>query len=257
MTTAMYINLEQVVKEYIGEADYTSASFLRLYQLAIRGYDDLWQDVIGKPKTRVLKVLPNNVVELPSDYINWIKVGVVNESGEVATLRMNNNLTAHAATDADRLNNIQPTAGVQVYDPVSSDFRNYYDDLSHREFNLFGTPAGTQNLGEFRVLEEEAVIILDKSFGASEIVLEYLASPYEKDKPVFVPVQAREALLAWVAWRDIVNKASSRRVNSGEKVMRKREYYHQRKLARRRITATRRGQLNDTVRLNSNLVLKA
>jgi hypothetical protein len=257
MNTAKYINIDQVIKSYMGEAELTGAAYLRLYQIAIRGYDDLWLDISGKAKTRILAVLPNKTAELPGDYINWSKVGVINEQGEVATLRLNNNLTLHASTDDNRLNEIGATPGVTVNEFVPTDFINYFDETLASEVNLFGLPAGTQNLGEFKVDEDAGVIIFGKMFTGGEIVLEYLASPYEDGETVMVPVQIKEALLAWIAWRDIASKASSRRVNNTEKIIRKREYYNQRKLARRRIHATRRGQLNDTIRLNANLVLKA
>lgn len=258
MHTARYISLEKVVKDYMAEANYAGTAFLRLYQIAVRGYEELWQDVAGKAKTRRLTVLPNNTVELPSDYIKWIKVGVVNAEGEVATLRHNVNLTGYAATDPNRMSAIDEVKFKDVIDTFdeTTAYRNYFDDETNDTFNLFGLPAGRQNLGEFRVIEDDGVIIFNGNFDASEIILEYLALPFEANKPIMMPIQIKEAMIAFIAWIEIRSMATSRRINMTEKAMRKREYYNQKRLARMRIKAIRKGEINDTIRLNNNLVLK-
>lgn len=256
MHTAKYISLEDVVKNYMSEADYSGAAFLRMYHLAIRGYDDIWQDISRAPKTRKLTVLDNKTVELPSDYVQWIKVGVINEKGEVATLRRNDKLSGYAATDNSR-NAVLPTlTSDQLLDTKDYMYRNFYDDGINNYYNLFGLPAGTQNIGEFKVLDEDGVIILSPEFGDSEIILEYLATPYQEGETVLIPIQIREAIIAWLAWMDIRSRASSRRVNIGEKQIRRREYYNQRRLARARLQPFRTGDINDVVRMNNNLTVK-
>jgi hypothetical protein len=46
-----------------------------------------------------------------------------------------------------------------------------------------------------------------------------------------VPIQFREALIAWLAWQDIINIPSTRKGNLGDKRDRKNNYYNERRLA--------------------------
>jgi hypothetical protein len=48
-------------------------------------------------------------------------------------------------------------------------------------------------------------------------------------------LQCQEALISWLRWKDIQSLPSNRMVNISEKTMRQREYYLQKKLARKRI----------------------
>lgn len=87
--TAKYISLKEVIYQYVNQAALTPAQYLRLHSIAIRGLQELEMDVSGEPKTVVLTVLPNKTVDLPLDYLEYTKIGIINSNGEVETLRPN------------------------------------------------------------------------------------------------------------------------------------------------------------------------
>ena len=99
--TAKYIPLNDVISQYMNEAGIPEGQRLRLHALAVRGLQELGMDVFSEPKTRVLEVLPNKTVDLPSDYLQWSKVGIINSDGEVATLRHNSDLTLYRPEQED------------------------------------------------------------------------------------------------------------------------------------------------------------
>ena len=61
-------------------------------------------------------------------------------------------------------------------------------------------------------------------------MIEYLSSG-NPEETFRVPIQFREALIAWLSWRDIANMPSTRKGNLGDKRDRKQEFYNQRRLA--------------------------
>jgi hypothetical protein len=134
-------------------------------------------------------------------------------------------------------------------------YRNYFMD--GRYYNIFGAPSGTENIGEFRVDNNNGVIVLDNGFKYDYIILEYANSWRQDGADVMIPVQVSEAIIAWMAWMDIRSRANSRRVNNGEKLNRRREYYNQKRLARREMRASRMWEMNDVIRTNNRLVAKA
>ncbi len=252
--TARYVPLETVVKHYMSEANLTGAHYMRLYHLGHRGLIDIGIDITQEVKTEKLPVEANKTVVLPEDYIQWVKVGVLNEQGEVATLRRNDNLTKWGALDSNRLNeNTGPglRPDLQFYGDV---YQNYHTTGSL--FNLFGVRSNMDYYGEFRVDDASGVILLDNDFRYSEVILEYVSNPTLADDLV-IPIQAQEALIAFIRWMDIQSLPSSRRVTTYEKQTRRREYYNQRRLTRARLQPMRLWDTNETIRINNNIVLKA
>lgn len=63
--------------------------------------------------------------------------------------------------------------------------------------------------------------------------MEYVASPMQGED-YYVPVQFREAMIAWLAWKDIASLPITRRGGLGDKRDRKHEFYNERRLANAR-----------------------
>ena len=64
----------------------------------------------------------------------------------------------------------------------------------------------------------------------NNLMIEYLSSG-NPEETFSIPIQFREAMLAWIAWRDIANMPTTRKGNLGDKRDRKQEFYNQRRLA--------------------------
>jgi hypothetical protein len=74
------------------------------------------------------------------------------------------------------------------------------------------------------------VVLLNQYFYYSFLMIEYLSSG-NPDEPFRIPIQFREALLSFLAWRDIASMPSTRKGNLGDKRDRKQEFYNQRRIA--------------------------
>lgn len=252
--SARYVPLETIVKFYMSEANLTGAHYQRLYHLAHRGLVDIGLDITEEPKTLKLDVDANKTVVIPDDYIQWIKVGVLNERGEVATLRRNDSLTTYGMEDNDRLSK-NTGDGVRSKTPFFHDsYQNF--NSSGSLYNLYGIRNNMDYYGEFKVDDASNLILLDNDYSYDHIILEYLSNP-TADSDLVIPIQAQEALIAFLRWMDIISMPASRRVNMGEKQIRKREYYNQRRLAKARIRPFRLWDTNEVIRLNNNLVVKS
>ena len=87
----MAVTLDSIVKEYIIESGgATEHNYARLLQLAIKGLREIHIDVSGDPKAVYLTVSDNDTVNLPDDYINYLKIAVCDsETGNVHSLGWN------------------------------------------------------------------------------------------------------------------------------------------------------------------------
>lgn len=250
--TKKWITLDEVIKEYLSQAELNMAHYRRIFNIAFRGLEDLSFNVFQQPKSVQLPVLPNLTVRLPGDYINYTKVGVMNENGEVATLMRNDNLTLNGVELSTRLDdNTDGQADLSnIRDFV---YLNY--DNNGGLYNLQGIGSFLVGGGEFKVDDNLGLILLDNSFSYSYIILEYLSSPRE-DESFKIPIQVKEALIAWIAWKDIQYKVMGRRFQEVSKNQRWQDYKRERNKARRVVNPVRLWEANDVLRMNDVLAVK-
>lgn len=227
-----YVKLSDVVNYYIDEARLTSKEFRRLWVIAFRGLQEIGMDVSWTPKVDVLLVNANKTVDLPSDYLDWVRVGLFNSVGELATLRVNEQLTTYKDQNENRLSDIQSQIGSDINYLQYPYWYGYWNETGYEHY--FGAGSGLVQAGECKIDSKNSIIILDPQFGYNQIVLEYISSPVQDDDYT-IDIKCQEALISYLRWKDIQSLASTKLVNISEKTMREREFYAQKKLARKRV----------------------
>lgn len=226
-----WVSIDSCVKGYISESEQSMHKYFKLWQIAFRGMEKLGLDFFYQVKSVKLPVNDNKTVTIPSDYINYSKVGVLNNRGEVIPLVYNNKLTTYADLLANRLEKTQDNSLVNNYSPQSPYFLNYWNGSSIG--NLYGIPSGAPFLGQFKIDIHNGVILLGDNFSYDYIILEYISSPKEGED-YYIPMQFREALIAFLAWKDIANIPSKTHVNNANVGMRRTDFNNERRLANAR-----------------------
>ena len=252
--TAKWVCLSEVIYQYIDQARLSNADYRRLWTIGVRGVEEMGMDVYGTTKTVKLTINANKTVTLPSDYIGFSKVGIFNQKGEVSTLRRNKNLSSYKINQTDRLTSNTDNSTGNTYRLQDLAFVNYFDGA--RYVNIFGTGSVLNAAGEFDIDEEQGLIYLDNEFGYDYVVLEYLSSP-EDDADYKIPVQIRESVLAFIAWKDIEHLPLGRRASLGDKQLRRKEYYNQKRNANLRENPVMLWDANEVIRMGSKLVAKS
>jgi len=253
-STAQWVGLAEIIYQYIDQAKLTSAEFRRLWTIGVRGVEEIGLDVHMTPKTVKLMVNANKTVTLPSDFIAFSKVGVFNPSGEVATLRRNPDLTAYKIDQNDRLTSNTDDTQLETFRMQDLAYVNYFDGA--RYVNVFGAGSLLNSAGQFDVSEDEGIMYLDNDYPYNYVVMEYLSSPAD-DVDYKVPFQVKEAVLSYIAWKDIEMLPSGRRVTLGDKQIRRKEYYNQKRLANLRVNPVTPWDANEVIRMGQKLVAKA
>lgn len=250
---AYLIPLKQIVFEYLDESMQSRDQYRRMFPIAMRGIIDLGLDVFFSSKTCRIDIDSNMTAKLPDDYIQYIRIGVLNSNGEIATLIRNDNLSNYVDLAYDRTSR-------NVDNSVSSNFGMYQQFFYNYSFdmpimNLFGVPGSGQPVGYYKIDTKNNVILLNNDYSYGYLILEYLSLPCDDDFKV--PVQAREALLAWMAWRDVATKPLSSINPAVLARERKHEYIVQKDNARMRISTIDLSSLKDVYDKNVRLVVKA
>jgi hypothetical protein len=227
--TRNYITIDSVINDYIDESEQSVHKYAKLYNIAVRGMEKLGLDFFYKIRTVKIPIdTTNYTAELPNDYISYTKIGVLNSVGEIIPLKFNNKMTYYADQQPDRLALTQDNTLATWYQSDLPLWFNYWDGYGFQ--NIYGLPSGSPFVGSFNIDDSNGVVLLNQYFYYSYLMIEYLSSG-NPDEPFRIPIQFREALLSFLAWRDIASMPSTRKGNLGDKRDRKQEFYNQRRIA--------------------------
>jgi hypothetical protein len=83
-----------------------------------------------------------------------------------------------------------------------------------------------------------------------------MSSPAD-DVDYKIPIQIREAVLAFIAWKDMEHLPLGRKASLGDKQLRRKEYYNQKRLANLRENPITLWDANEVIRMGTKLVAKS
>ncbi len=252
--------LSQIVGDFIltqEEGDYSSnSSQVAIHNFALRGLREIGFDLGKKVRSRKLEVnSTNNTVELPDDFVDIIKLGVVGSDGMVLVFPQNKNInysqsyanssgtavkTASSAADSDsdgvydRVDSKGTTEGSSSDSSLDDAFNSFvFRNFVHgtTQGRLYGVGGGHKG-GSYRLNLDQDRIELDTSSGYDEVVIEYVADEARSSNPE-VHAYAEEAVRAYIYYKLIERKSQ---VPMGEKARARSEYYNERRKANARLS---------------------
>jgi hypothetical protein len=265
-----YVNLEQIVNDFIitldGDDFVANATDTMIRTFALRGIREMGFDISQKIRSLKLAVnTDNNTVELPDDYVDLIKIGVIGADGLVYVFGENRNmhiaqkykvtsgsdLLAANAIDSDSdgvYDRLDVTESGEEYNALrgydSYVFRNYlYENSAGQLYGL----GGGQYSGEYRINLDQSRIELSTNEGVNTVVMEYVCDEARSKNPS-VHVFMEEALRAYVYYKLIQHKAT---VPMNEKMRARTEYYNERRLANSRMKTFTKEEALKTIRKNT------
>ena len=250
-----YVPLSQVINDFkitTDSDDFTAnASDASIRNHALRGIRELGFDVVSRIKSLKLDVnKDNNTVALPDDYVDMLKLGVVDGDGILRVFGENKNINysrkiaSTSTSDSDEgPMNIEANLIQNRADDKSSNAQdvNTADDYDYYVFEnylfngsigrIYGVGGGHRE-GEYRINLDQNRIEIDTDGSYSSIVMEYVADEARSTNPV-IHVYAEEALRAYIYYKLCERKAS---VPANEKSRARSEYYNERRKANRRLS---------------------
>lgn len=225
-----YVQIDAAVNEYIDRSEQSNHKFFKLWHIAFSGMEQMGLDFFYRIKSVKLPVNANLTVNLPADYLNYTKIGVLNNNGEIIPLDYNSKLTTYADLLPTRLEQTQDPTLISYYQCNTPVWYNYWNDGTYS--NLYGVPSGAPFVGSFKIDNDAGIVLLGESFGWPYLMVEYLASPTPEPNGNYqIPMQFKEALISYIGWKDIEFIPSSRRGTLGDREQRKRNFFNERRLA--------------------------
>lgn len=218
------MKLGDLVREYIIETGSMKQMYQRYYALGVSGLRELQMDYSGVPQIATITINSAGVAQLPTNYIRWNRVCIVDGFGVLHALAENNDINLKLKNN-DCGVPVKPT-GAFVESPFwwqqSTTF--YADTTVNGEEvgNLFGLSGGQNAYGNFRIDERSGTIVFNNLFnGLHTFVMEYLGKIAAVDDDYYVHPYEIQAVKDWISWRKI---ATDRNYTANEKAMAKQTY---------------------------------
>ena len=230
------IPLKQCVFSYSEASKQSDAEFRRLWRMAFRGFKQMGINAFWQPRTWVLTVNSNKTADIPPECFQWIKIGQFNASGELQTLRVNEQLTTFHDGLSTRLNDIPPQIQDASPDLLSDFWFNGWDVWGGYNPTYPSVPFGAGSrmiqFGECIVDWKQRIIILDTNYQYTEVVLEGMETP-EMNDDYEIPLVFEEAMIAWLALQDILYLPATSHMNNNNVEMRRQMFKSQLALAKK------------------------
>lgn len=265
------VPLSQVIKDFIitldGDDYASNASDSAIRNFALRGIREIGFDLSKKVKSLKLNInTANNTVELPDDFVDLVKVGVVDSDGIVRVFGQNKNINQSRAYANNEGEAVYTAASAKdtdddgVYDRVddkdaTTTSSSSIGDLDYYIFDnylyqgglgrIYGIGGG--NLaGDYRLNLDQNRLEVETNSSYSQVVIEYIADEARSSDPS-VHVYIEEALRSYIYYKIIERKAS---VPANEKARARSEYYNERRKANARMSNFTKEEALRTIRKN-------
>lgn len=271
-----YLPLRQIIDDFLitnDADDYTAnVSDVTVRNLALRGIREFGFDVTTRVKSLKLAInSSNDTVTLPTDFVDVIKVGLVDGDGIIRVMRHNKNINFSQKIDSDDAtavdvdaesgplmiqqnadlipNKTDDKSATDGETEASSDslrediFRNYL--YQNTIGALYGMGGGV-GAGEYRVNLDQFRLEIATNSSVTEVVIEYISDEARSTNPL-IHVYAEEALRSYIYYKVCERK---RNVPAGEKARARAEYYNERRKARARMNSVSKDDILGMLRKN-------
>lgn len=258
------VSVDQIVNDFIltldGDDYVNNANGVVIRNYALRGIREMGFDIMKRIKSLKLTVnQDNNTIDLPDDFVDYTKIGVVGSDGLIYVFGENKNQNMAMKYVLDASGNPIDSNSDGVYDREDakmesigrgtlSDFESYsfrnflYEGNIGRAYGI----GGGKYSGEFRINYEQNRIELYSTSGYEEVVIEYIADEARSTNPS-VHIYAENALRSYIYYRLVERKSN---VPAGEKARARQEYYNELRLANARLKSFTKEEALKTIRKN-------
>ena len=276
-----YVTLSELIGDFkvtMDGDDYAAnASDSAIRNFALRGIREFGFDVTSRVRSIKLSIEHNDTVTLPDDYVDIVKVGIVDSEGVLRPMAQNKNInysrkydlqaddtTTESTSDSQVgpldisdnfvLNRVDDKTATSSSSADSGDldhyiFENYlYQGGVGRMYGI----GGGRRVGDYRVNLDQNRLEIETNSGNSDVVLEYIADEARSTNPV-IHVYAEEALRCYIYYKLCERKSN---VPANEKGRARSEYYNERRKAKARLGNFTKDEALRVIRKNFKLAPK-
>ena len=243
-----FVSLDECIKNAIMDTGETMHVYERYKKWGLDTYKSFNFDLDAVVKTVVLSLTAWKAVTLPSDYVDYVMIGVEFDR-QIRLFTNDRRISLHLPE------NVPPdgepavvTGSNQLPDPTDIT-RYFFYNLDGRwmdEGKLYGLAAKTNGVGEFKMNKERGEIQFNIALNSSTpIYLEYISTGIDPTEQICVNVYAGKLIeLGIHRWRHHFSRSSS----IAEKQLAEKAYYQEYNMVQNRLCPLRAEDVMEVMR---------
>ena len=267
-----YTTIKDIVNNFMYSQDNDSyvanVDRNRVVYHAKRNVQELYYDVVNEIISIELELSPRLTIPLPHDFINYVRISWVDECGKLHPLAIDltSNLSQAYLQDNEynllfdgegdilegthrgSASDCDSTRGGRLFNEFESYVFPYFEGYTNNRRAQFNVDRSKLfKNGSYRIDKDRGIIQFSSDVSGRVIVLEYLSDGLfqRDDGAIRIHKFAEECMYAYVYWMLISN---NRNVPANEKERARREFYNQRRIAKRRIQPIRYEELRQVMK---------
>lgn len=177
-----YYKLAAVVDNYLVEADLPNGWFNKCLLWAIRGLRELHLDSWADVKTGLFSVTDRNTVELPADFVDWVKIS--RKGNRIETLGVNMDIS---------------TIRESVSRGSITDVGYYLNNFANGAIFSYGL--ALSSMGSFRVYDNGTCkeLLIDMTGRVNELYIEYITDGFDPCGETYIHPYLYDYLTKYIA----------------------------------------------------------
>jgi len=227
----MAYTLDSIVSEWLAENGKPENQRSRLYTIALSCLREMNMDINGVVKIVALAINNNDTVDLPNDFLNYSKIGILGADGRIHSLGRDSSINLLPIYDdcgvqisyPNTSSSVDPFSGM----PYSGIFYGLYNSAQ------FGINGGNNVIGYFRLSRSTNQLYLANMniLAGTTLIMEYIADIESSENDFEVHPYVIETIKNYISWKYV---SGDRNTGLGEKQMRRAEYFNSRRLSNAR-----------------------
>lgn len=201
-----FVTLDSIVRSAIMDLGAGMERYEQFKHWAIEGYRDFHFDMAQEVKTVQLSLTAWKAIELPIDYVDWARIGVVvNEMVDVFT---NDQRISLYRPDANEDGVIDPvvspttTTDPQTLVPGPIVFWGLRSSSGEDPGQLYGLLAKDNGVGRYKINRERREIQFDPSVASDTLIyLEYISDGIDPCNQTVVTLYAAKLIKLYIHWQ--------------------------------------------------------
>lgn len=237
MVNDNFITVGEVVRSYLNtKGEYSFHNYKRFIRIVKENYTDLnidYELLIDTLKTSVNDL---NLVELPAEFIDYLRIGIELSNGEIMELGQNDELSYLTTDDS---------GAIQVSD-------RYKDALKLYDYTRVTAPGG-MNKGNFKIDPNERMIIFQGDMRNETIVVDYISNKSISTEEALIDRKLLPVLRNYLHWTALTY---ARKKTGYEMEEAKRNYYRALRTYNEQRNKQTMGEMLDAIRSGQHQGIK-
>lgn len=256
-----YVTIKDIVNDFMMAQDddsYVSGDIItRVAYHAKRAVQELYYDVVNEVISIELELTPTLIIALPHDYVSYVRISWVDENGKLHPLAVDNSTNLAQAylqdnnydflydADGDILqgSHIQDLGQTTTAVDYSAD-----NEINYNQSPMFNTNRSKifKN-GSYKIDKERGIIQFSSAVLGKIISLEYISDGLfqRDDADIRINKFAESAMHSYI-YHQLIDK--KRTVPEREKMRAERQWFNNRRIAKRRIKPIRYEEIRQVLK---------